>query len=185
MQLAGRAHGDQLAVTHHRDAVGQQDRLLHVVGDHHRGQAEPLVQRAVGPSEAIASDRVQSPEGLVHQDDPGPRGQGAGDPDPLPLTAGKRGRRARPVAARQADQIEQLQRPGLGVGAAPAEQGGGDGDVLGDAQVREEADALEHVADAAAQLGRRQVGRRPPLDQHPAAIGLDQAVDHLQGSGLA
>ncbi len=40
-----------------------------VVRDHHRGEAHPLVQRAIGLAELAAGHRVERAEGLVHQHD--------------------------------------------------------------------------------------------------------------------
>ena len=51
--------------------------------------------------------------------------------------------------------------------------------------VREEADLLDHIADAAAQLGGRQVADAPPVDADVARVEGDQPVDHLQRRRLA
>ena len=48
-QRVRRTVGDQAALAHHRDAVGEQQRLHHVVGDHHRGEAERVVQARGSP----------------------------------------------------------------------------------------------------------------------------------------
>ena len=45
-QRRRRAVGEHAAGAHHHDAVGEQHRFLHVVGDHDGGQAEPVVQIA-------------------------------------------------------------------------------------------------------------------------------------------
>ena len=52
------------------------------------------------------------------------------------------------------DQLDQLVDPARDGGGVLAEQAGRDPDVLGHRHVREQADALEHVADAAAQHDR-------------------------------
>ena len=44
-QRGGRGVGADAAVDQHDDPVGEQQRLGDVVGDHERGQAEPVVQR--------------------------------------------------------------------------------------------------------------------------------------------
>ncbi len=155
------------------------------MGDHHCGQAEPLVQLAVRPAQAVAGDRVQGAEGFVHQHDARAGGQGAGHAHPLPLAAGQGRRRAPGIGTGQADEIQQLQRPRLDVGPAPAQQRRRDADVLGHGQVWEQSNALEHIADAAAQLRGGKIAGGGAFDHHPAAVGLGEAVDHLQRGGLA
>ena len=44
-------------------------RLRHVVGDHHGGQAELVVQRAIVVAERVAGERIERAERLVHQHD--------------------------------------------------------------------------------------------------------------------
>ncbi len=51
--------------------------------------------------------------------------------------------------------------------------------------MREQADALEHIADAAAKRRRIQFGYRFAIDMHTAAVGLDQAVDAFHEGRLA
>ncbi len=73
-----RAQRQQPSRAHHRDAVGEQDRLGHVMGDHDRGQPELVVQRAVVVAERIAGEGIERAERLVHQHDPRPRRQAPG-----------------------------------------------------------------------------------------------------------
>ena len=87
--------------------------------------------------------------------------------------------------ARETHEIEQLVHAGRNGGAVPPEQLRRDGDVLGDGQMREEADLLEHIADAPAQGGgidRGDVGAEGP---DGAGGRIDQTVDGLQQGGLA
>ena len=64
-QLAARpARACTPAAGHHRDAVGEQDRFGHVMGDHDGGQAKLLVQAAVIVAERIAGEGVERAEGL-------------------------------------------------------------------------------------------------------------------------
>src|SRR4051812_26494416 len=51
--------------------------------------------------------------------------------------------------------------------------------------MREQADALEHVADAPAQRRRVDHAHRLAVDPYLAAVGLDQAVDEFQGGGFS
>jgi len=96
------------AVAHDDDAVGEQHRLLHIVGDHHGGHAEPVMQRPVGSAERIAGDRIERPERLVHQHDARPRRDRPCDAGALALAAGQRMGKALRVVARQFDKIKQF-----------------------------------------------------------------------------
>ena len=151
-QRVRRAFGDDAAVADHRDAVGEQQRLQHVVGDHHAGQAELVVQPPVILAERVAGQRIERAERLVHQHDARLGRDGAGDADALAFAAGKLGgKTVAMLLAIETHQIEQrvdaLGHPRL----VPAEQLRRDRDVFRDRHVREQADALEHIADAAAQ----------------------------------
>ena len=89
------------------------------------------------------------------------------------------------VFARQAHEIEQLVHARGDGGAVPAQELGRDRDVLGDRQVREQPDLLEHIADAPAQLGgidRRHLGVE---DADRAGGRIDQPVDDLEQRRLA
>ena len=57
--------------------------------------------------------------------------------------------------------------------------------VLGDRLVREQADLLDHVADAPAQLDRVDVGHVLAVEEDAPAGRLDEPVDHLHGGRLA
>ena len=122
------------AVAQHDDAVGQQHRLGHVVGDHHRGQAQPLVQGAVvgararrGSAGRARRTARPSASAWARRRARGPR---------RPAGAGRR--RAR-RAARPATSSGRSTRPSrLATRAAialgvPAQQLRRDGDVLGHA----------------------------------------------------
>src|SRR6185312_8002409 len=58
-------------------------------------------------------------------------------------------------------------------------------DVAGDAHVRKQPAALEHVADAAAQSDRIDAGNVLARDDNAAAVGIDQPVGKPQQGGLA
>jgi hypothetical protein len=96
---------DNSAVSHDRYTAPELHRLVEVVGDedrrflHSAGQVEKLIL------EVAADQRVKRTEGLIHQQDIGISGQGAGKPDPLLHPAGQFGRN--PVApSLQTDQGE-------------------------------------------------------------------------------
>ena len=70
-------------------------------------------------------------------------------------------------------------------GAIPAQQPRHDGDVLADGQMGQQADLLDDVADAAAQLDRVLRHDVAAADQDLAGRRLDQPVDHLERRRLA
>ncbi len=113
------------AVGHQQDAVGEQDGLVHVVGDHEGGlaglgdeAAHLLLQRAAG-------ERVERAERLVHQQQFRRDGEGAGDADAL-LHAARElrrlalGRLLEPDAAQR--RHRRLADARLGPGGVPASQ---------------------------------------------------------------
>ena len=102
-----RADLDDLAVVHHRDAVGQRHRLFLIVGDDDEGEAEIDLQ--VGQLELglLAQLLVERPERLVEQQHLGLLGERAGKRDALALAAGKLVRLAL-GERRQLDQLQHL-----------------------------------------------------------------------------
>ena len=146
-----------------------------------RLQAQELVLQA------LAVDRVDRAERLVHQHQRRVGGERAGDADALALAAGQLRRVAvAPSPRSSADELEQLVDARADALLVPAEQLRDGGDVVGDRLVREQADLLDHVADLAPQLGRRR-GRgrsRPPSRMSPLG-DVDHAVDHPHRGRLA
>ena len=111
-------------------------------------QAQQLVLQA------LAVDRVDGAEGLVHEHQRRVGGQGAGDADALALAAGElRGIAVARLGGIEPDELDELVDAGADALARPAQHARHGGDVLGDRLVREEADLLDRVADLAAQLG--------------------------------
>src|SRR5438876_385177 len=84
------------------------------------------------------------------------------------IAAGEHGGTSRAVAVRQLDEIEQFVDARGNLGLRPAQKLRGDADVLAHAHVREQADALEHIADAPAKPRRIDRGHRRALDPHLA-----------------
>ena len=79
--------GDETAGFHHDDSVGQEQGFGHVVGHHHRGEAETVVQGAVVAAEGVTGGRVEGAERLVHQHDGRARAERTRHADALPLAA--------------------------------------------------------------------------------------------------
>ena len=92
---------------HDGDAVGDGEGLVLVVGDEHGGGAGGDERGAQVDGEAFAQGAVEGGQGLVEQQEPGCRGERAGQGDALPLAAGQ-GRDAAVLVAGQPDELEQL-----------------------------------------------------------------------------
>ena len=139
--------------------------------------------------------RVEARGRLVDQQQLRVLDQRAGDADALALAAGK------PVGAlvdvlAQADPVEQAQRLGdvvLGVHAQDAAQGAGVAEPAGQHVVHhrqplDQVELLEDHADVAAlqpHLGIRQLEQVDAVEQHLAAVRLDQPVDAADQRRLA
>src|SRR5262249_40424967 len=85
----------------------------------------------------------------------------------------------------ESDELQQLLSAALRALLIPPEQPRHRADVLGDSLVREQADLLDGVADAPAQLRDFDLHDVLPVDQHLATGRFDQSIDHLQACGLA
>src|SRR5687768_14705336 len=79
--------GDQCAVVQHRNAMGQRERLEHVVGHDDDGLVQPRLNAPELALQFGAGDRIERTERLVHQQYRGVRRQGARDADALALSA--------------------------------------------------------------------------------------------------
>src|SRR6185437_3204715 len=86
---------------------------------------------------------------------------------------------------RQINQIDQLLRAGIDLLLMPPEQLWGDADILGNAHVRKQADALKDVTDTAAQAIANHRLHRLSGHAHRSLVRLNEAVNHFQQGGLA
>ena len=177
--------GQDPAALEDRDAVGHLDRLVHVMGHEHDRLADLLLEPQELVLEAFAPDRVDRAERLVHEHDRRIRGEGASHADALALAAGELARISVTVGRLEPDEVEQLVRPRADALGRPAQEARHDPDVLGDGEVRKEADLLDDVADASPKLDRGQAHDVAPIDRDPAARRLDEPVDHLHGRRLS
>ena len=154
--------------------------------DHDGGKAKLGLQGAEFQLQPIARDRVERAEGLVHQQEVGPAGQGAGKTDALALAAGNlAGIAVRIVGGWQLDQVQHLVGAGADIRRWPAQQARHDGDILAHGEMGEQAVALHHPADLPAQRHRVEPGDIAPLIHDRTARSLLQAVDQFQHGGLA
>ena len=155
------------------------------MGDEEDGLADLRLQAQELVLQALATDRVDRAEGLVHQHHQRVRGKGTGDADPLLLAARELRRVALAELGVETDQLDQLGGPRPRPLLLPAEQLRHGADVLGDRAVGEEADLLDHVTDLAPQLGGVAAAYRLAANQDVALCDLDHAVDHPHRRRLA
>ena len=153
-------------------------------------EQDRLRDRLLEPQElvlqAVAHDRVDGAEGLVHEHDRRVRGQGTRHADALALAAAQLG--GEPVAISggvEPDDPEQLVRALALARLGPAEESRDRRDVVADGLVGKEPDLLDDVADRAAQIRQIAGPGIDTVDEDPAGGRLDQAVDHLERRGLA
>ena len=177
---------DQLPAVEHADAIGQGDRFRHVV----RHQQDRLAQARLDPAELLlqlpACHRVERAEGLVHQQHRWIRGERARDADALALSARQLVGPAPGVGAgREPDQVEQLADASAHTIGVPPFEARHHGDVVGDREMRKQADLLNHVADRAPEPDRIPFARVLALHGDVAGVGEEQSIDELEDRGLA
>jgi len=156
---------------------------MRLVGDQQDRGALFLQKRQGVVANAVAQAFVEAREGLVHQKDPRPRRQRAGERDALLLAARQLMRvfRAEPA---QRHPLQQLADPR---GTRRPASGQAKGDVLGDVEMREEREILKHQPDRPA-LGRDPedgVADQPAIDMDGAGILHVDAGDHPERRRLA
>src|SRR5213078_2854271 len=122
------------------------------------------VQAAQLLLQAVARDRVERAERLVHQEQRWVGRERAREADTLPLATGELRRVALRVGRFEADELEQLGDARANPALVPAEQARHGRDVVADGHVREEPDLLDHVADPAPQLDERLVTDAAPVE---------------------
>jgi hypothetical protein len=182
VQLGRRAHLLDPPAGHHGQPVRHGERLLLVVGHVHEGDPDRLLERLQLDLEGLAQLGVQRPQRLVQQQHRGVEDQRPGQGDPLLLAAGQLGRAA-PLQPLELDQGQRLADPAPGLGPGHVLEAEPEGDVVVDAQEREQGVALEHGVDLA--LVRRGPGHVDPVEQDAAVGGLLEPGDQPQGGRLA
>ena len=177
---------DQLTGHHDADLIAQRHRLRHVVRHEDHALGETRLDAAELLLQLPAGDRIESAERFVHQQHRRVGGERAGDADALTLTAGQFvGPPGRVGVRREADQIEQFAHARGNAVVRPRLQPRHDRDVVGDVQMRKEADLLNHVADRAAEADGIPFAGVDALHQNVARIRQEQAIDQLEDRGLA
>ena len=182
------------AVVEHDDPVGQDDRLVDVVGDEQDGRLVHLAELAQQRVHPDPGQRVEGAERLVGEQELGVADERAGQRRALLLTAGEL---VGPglLAAGEADLGERLHAALGGVGRTQAE-----GDVVEDALPRQQPGVLEDdrhllrdldaagAGDAAVEAGERAqqgaLARAAAAEQGHELAGRDvevEAVEHASG----
>lgn len=182
--LLGGGHLDDFSGGHEDDDVRQLQRLAHVVADEDDGLVQLLLQVLHLVLQGLASQGIESGEGLIHQHDGGRSRQGPQHADALLLAAGEL-RRILVGRLLHVDQLQHLLDDLIAPGLVVLQQLGDHADVLGHGHVGEQADLLDHIADMPPQFHLVLGVDILPVDADGAGIGLQQAVDHLHGGGLA
>ena len=174
----------QPARAHHRDLVGEGQRLVLVVGDQQRGGVGGGQGAAHGAGGALAQTGVEGGEGLVEEHHGGLGRQRTGQRDALLLAAGELVGPSGAELPRQLDQVEDL----VDAVSAPLLGRQAEGDVGGDVEVGEERALLRDVPDAAV---LRRDGAGGAAGHHGVAegdgprVGREEAGDEPQQRGLA
>ncbi len=156
IEAPGRPEGDQPAVAHDGDAIGERQRLGLVVGDVEHRQRRQLAMQPRQLLQHVAADlRVERRERLVQQQHARPDRQRASDRHPLLLAAAELARVASRIV-QHADHAQAFAYPLAHDAVRDAAGAQAEGDVLVDPHVRKEGVVLHHHADVAG-MGR-QVG---------------------------
>ena len=167
---------------HHADPVRERERLLLVVRDEDRRDAELALDLANGPAQFLADLRVECAEGLVHQQHLRPVRQGARHGNPLLLPAGELRRQA-VVHALERHEAQQLRASRAPLGRAHPSHPERELDVVRHGHVAEQRVVLEDEADLA--LARRNAGDVAPVQRHAPVVDLGEPGDGPQQRALA
>ena len=171
MEIAGRAELHDPPGLHHRDVIGNIQRLSRVMRYQHHRRPRLAQQDAAITAQLAAQHDIDAGEGFIHQQHPRPRRHRAGERGALLLPARKFVRITR-AHARQPDAGE----PASHLGAARAWQA--KADIGGDGHMREQRAILKHQPHGP-RFGR---GAMLGIGQHLAAQH-DAAALHRQQSG--
>src|SRR5690606_8109502 len=160
--------------------------LVHVMRYQDDRCAECLLDRGEVLTRLVADDRIKRSEGLVHQQDIRLGGKCTGNADTLLLSAREfAGKAVAIFAGVKLKDLHQLVHAAGGSCLLPPKQARHGGNVFRDRSMREEAVALDDIADAAAKLVRANSTCVLAINPHRTGIWLDQTIDHAQERCLA
>ena len=164
---------------HHQDAVGEEDRLVHVVGDEHDGFRR--LREDVGDLalELLARDGVERPERLVEQQDAGVERERPREPDALLHAAGNLVRIVRGKAV-ELDELHEAFGARLAFRRRKFRDLQAEGDVLRHREPRKQVELLEHHG-----ARRRRLLHALARHEHGALGRGLEAMQDAQQRGLA
>ena len=171
---------DDLTEIHDGDAMAHGADDGEVVGDEEIGEAEAIL-KLLEEVDDLGLDRdIKGREGLIGDDEPGLDGEGAGDADTLPLTAGELVREAVGESGADADGVEQLRDalPTLVFMEAVDGEGFGNDPPDAHAGIKRGVGVLEDHLDAAADLAEAAAAKRGEVD---GAFGKDWNAGFVAG----
>ena len=165
---------------HHQNAVGKEDRLVHVVGDEHDGLGRLRQNDGDLALKLLARDGIERAERLIEQQHVGVEGERAREADALLHAAGQL---VRIVLANPSSPTRRTKRSRR----APAHLRGGElrhfeaeGDVARDGQPRKQVELLKHH-----RARRRRCFHALARYRNYAARGRLEPVQDAQQRGLA
>lgn len=181
-----RADLDQGPFVHDGNPVAEQQGFGHIVGDKDRCQSESLVDGTERRLHPVAGHRIESTKRLVEKHQSWGRGQRPRYAHALLLTARDFSGQAVADSCRiEFDKFQEFVNPGFHPGLFPAQQLRCDRNVFRKRHMREEADPLEDVADAAPDFVIGQMAEVLPVNANGPFGRLNQAVDHLECGGFS
>src|SRR5699024_1458414 len=184
----GGSNLDEPPVSHHCDPVAQAHRLVEVVGDEDDGLSQSLLQVDQLLLHVAADQRVESGEGLIHQQYVGICRQGPGQPHALTHATGELGGQlvAPAVQAHHLQRTVGTLHPLTLGNPLDLQRVGG---VVQHCAVRQQCEVLEHHGDpSAADLPhpcRRNLAQVILTEVDVPAVGPPDTVEHTDERGLA
>ena len=169
------------AVAHQQDLVGQQDRLVDVVGDHEHGLVRGLHDLQKLVLDGAAGQCIERAEGLVEQQHLGLDGKGAGDADALLHAAGKLSRLfVEGVAEADHFEVAGAVLPDLFLRPLGPLRLDGEGNIAQHAHPGHQGVALKHHA--AVEAGAAHLAT---VHEGVARRGFFESGQHIEDGGLA
>ena len=175
--------GEELAVAHDGEAVGEGFGERAFVRDHDDGHAELRLEFAEKREDGFAGGGIEIAGGLVGEKNFGAIDEGAGDGDALLFATGEfRGPMAE--AMRQANALEGFADAGGALGAIDFGEAKREFDVFFEGHAREKVEGLEDHADGVAavagEIERRKRGDILTVREDRAGCGAVEAGDEIQ-----
>jgi len=180
--------GEELAVAHDGEAVGEGFCEGALVGDHDDGHAELRLEFAEKGEDGFAGGGIEIAGGLVGEKNLRAIDESAGDGDALLFAAGKF-RGAMAEAMREANAFEGFTDAGGALGAIDFSEAKREFDVFLEGHAREKVEGLKDHADGvAAVAGEIEGGKRgdvPAVGEDGAGGGAVEAGDEIEERGFA